>query len=223
MPDPTALALLALLWLSYFLLHSWLASLRIKYWIANHYPAVTPWYRLIFNGVAITLILPPAAYMWHLQGELLWQWQGFSAWIAHGLALLALGLFFWSLRFYDSREFLGLRQVRMRIQQVEDQEHFQISPLHRFVRHPWYSIGLVLVWSQEMDPARLVSAVMISLYFLIGSRVEERKLTILHGEIYREYRKRVPGLMPSPWSYLTQKQAQVLLSKGGSRGHGEAI
>ncbi len=223
MPDPTSLTLLALLWLIYFLLHSWLASLRIKFWIANRYPAVTPWYRLIFNLLAIALILPPAGYMRFLQSEPLWHWHGFSAWIAHGLALLALSLFFWSLRFYDSSEFLGLRQIRMRIQQIEDQEHFQISPLHRFVRHPWYSIGLVLVWSQEMDPARLVSALMISLYFLIGSRLEERKLSILHGEIYQEYQKRVPGLIPSPWSYLTRNQAQVLLSKGGSRRYGETI
>ncbi|MEN8180597.1 MAG: hypothetical protein ABFS39_18525 [Pseudomonadota bacterium] len=210
MPDILSLALLACLWLAYFLLHSWLASLQLKHWVARQHPELTPWYRLIFNGLALILLSPPVGYMWHLNSAPLWQWHGITAWLAYGLMTLAAFGFIWSLNFYDGSQFLGLRQLRMRIHAVEDQERFHISPLHRYVRHPWYSLGLVLVWTQEMDPARLVSGLAITLYFIFGSFQEEKKLLVYHGEKYREYQKLVPGLIPSPWSHLSREQARSL-------------
>ena len=122
----------------------------------------------------------------------------------------ALFGFFWSLKFYDGSEFLGLRQIRLGIREVRDQERFHISPLHRYVRHPWYNLGLVLVWTEDMDPARLVSALVITLYFVIGSYQEEKKLLVYHGEQYRRYQQQVPGLIPKPWRYLSREQADKL-------------
>ena len=114
---------------------------------------------------------------------------------------------------YDGSEFLGLRQLRGGLTAVEDQERFNLSPLHRYVRHPWYSLGLVLVWTRDMDPAFLTTAVMITLYFVLGSRLEERKLLVYHGELYRSYRRRVPSLVPLPWRYLTREQARTLAAE----------
>jgi protein-S-isoprenylcysteine O-methyltransferase Ste14 len=173
-----------------------------------------PWYRLGFNGLALLLLLPPLTLMWRLRTESLWEWQGLSAWFAHGLTALALLGFVWTLRFYDGSEFLGLRQLRLGIHDIQDQERLHISPLHRYVRHPWYGLGLVLIWTQEMDPARLLSALLITLYLLIGLRFEERKLLVYHGDVYNEYRRRVPGLIPNPWHRLTREQADALLHRG---------
>lgn len=213
MPSPNSLALLALLWLGYFLSHSLLASLGVKRWVATHMPQLLPWYRLTFNGLAILLLAIPLGFMWDLRSDPLWEWQGISAWFAYGIALLALAGFFWSLHYYDGQEFLGLRQLRLGSHDIKDQECLHISPLHRYVRHPWYGLGLVLVWTQEMDPARLLSAVLITLYLVIGSRIEERKLLVYHGEVYREYRRLVPGLFPVPWRRLSHKQADDLLRR----------
>jgi protein-S-isoprenylcysteine O-methyltransferase Ste14 len=137
------------------------------------------------------------------------------------LAVAAALGFLWSLRWYDGSEFLGLRQWRRDLRAAEDQEGFHLSPLHRYVRHPWYSLGLVLVWTRDMDPAFLMTALMITLYFALGSRLEERKLLVYHGEIYRRYRRRVPGLIPIPWRYLTGQQARDLMDEaltGGGNG-----
>ncbi len=66
MPSPSSLILLALLWLGYFLIHSWLASLGLKRWVADQPSSgFTPWYRLIFNILAVLLLIPPVAYMWY--------------------------------------------------------------------------------------------------------------------------------------------------------------
>jgi hypothetical protein len=61
-----------------------------------------------------------------------------------------------------------------------------------------------------MDPAFLTTAVMITLYFVLGSRLEERKLLVYHGDVYRRYRRLVPSLVPLPWRYLTREQADNL-------------
>jgi len=212
-PSLIDLMLLAAVWLGYFALHSLLASLAVKRWVARNRPRWMPAYRLFYNLAAILLLLPPLAMTLALRGEPLWQWSGPWRWISAALTLAALFGFVRSLRHYDSAEFLGLRQWRHRERNVEDQEHFHISPLHRYVRHPWYSLGLVLVWSQDMDPAFLTSAIAITLYFAAGSWLEERKLMIYHGEAYREYRRRVPGLIPLPWRYLSREQAEKLLSQ----------
>ncbi|MEJ2465774.1 MAG: hypothetical protein P8045_08705 [Candidatus Thiodiazotropha sp.] len=207
------LILLCLLWLAYFGIHSLTASLWLKSRIAARWPTLMPSYRLAFNAASALLLLPPLALMWSLGGEPLWRYEG----IWDGLRFTLMGLaavgFIWSLRYYDGMEFLGLRQLHENLHEIEDQERLHISPLHRFVRHPWYSLGLVLVWTQEMDEARLLSSLMITGYLLIGSRLEENKLQIYHGERYRRYREQVPGLIPRPDRYLSRSQAARLLEE----------
>ncbi len=169
-------------WLLYFLIHSILASLRMKRWFAGRWPDLMPAYRLGFNVLALVLLIPPLYLIYSADGSYLWRWTGYGWWLANGLALLALFGFAWSSRYYDGDEFLGLRQWRDRERSVEDQERFQISPLHRYVRHPWYSLGLALIWTRDMNPEFLVTAILATLYFVFGSRLEERKLITYHGE-----------------------------------------
>jgi len=204
------LLLLCVAWLLYFLIHSLLASLGVKGWVARRWPDLMPAYRLGYNALAGLLLIPPLYLVYGSGSEYLWRWQGLTWWLANGLALLALAGFYWSLRFYDTGEFIGLRQWRQRERRVEDQEHFHISPLHRYVRHPWYSLGLVLIWTRDMTPEFLLTAVLATLYFLFGSWLEERKLLVYHGERYRRYRNRVPGLIPLPWRVLSSEEARAL-------------
>jgi len=167
-----------------------------------------PAYRLFFNLLALLLLLPPLYLTYHLNGPWLWRWSGPAGWFVNGLALLAIALFYWTLRYYDSGEFIGLKQWRKRLESVEDQEHFHLSPIHRFVRHPWYFLALVLIWSRDMNLPFLLTAIVITLYFWIGSRLEESKLMAYHGSLYQRYRERVPGLLPLPWRYLSKEEAE---------------
>lgn len=201
---------LSLAWLAYFALHSLLASLAVKRWVAAHHPGLMPAYRLGFNTVAVLGALPIVWLFYRYPGPTLWQWAGAQAWLANTLALAAVGGFFHSLRFYDMEEFAGLRQLRCGTRTVEDQERFQLSPFHRYVRHPWYFFSLAIVWTRDMNAAMLVSAVMITAYLIVGSRLEERKLLLYHGERYRRYRDKVAGLVPLPWKILARDEADEL-------------
>lgn len=207
------MTLLLFCWLAYFALHSTLASLQVKHRVAARHPELVPAYRLTFNTLAVLLLLPILWLMYHTPGPMLWRWDGAAAWLANGLALAALAGFARTLKFYDMQEFLGLRQWHVHTRRVEDLEHFHLSPFHRFVRHPWYFFGLILIWTRDMNASLLLSSVMMTLYFVIGSRLEEKKLLVYHGAAYRRYMARVPGLLPLPWKTLSAAEAAELVRK----------
>lgn len=214
-----SLAWLGLGWLAYVVLHSLLAALGIKARITRRWPAFAPGYRLAFNAIAVILLMPLLWATYALPGDWLWRWSGPWAWLADGLALAALAGFWISARGYDMGEFLGTRPLRERRANAGEHENFRISPLHRHVRHPWYALGLVLVWTRDINPAQLVSALSISLYLLVGSWLEERKLEARFGAAYRTYKARVPGLLPLPWKHLTAAEAENLVQGTRHRQH----
>ena len=204
---------LVIAWLIYFIVHSILASTPVKMLLSQHLAKYSASYRLLYNFVAIILLFPILVMMRHYSGDSLWQWVAPASWLANGLALLALTGFIWSLRYYDSREFLGFTQLSRKDVSADHHEALTLSPLHRFVRHPWYFFALVIIWTRDMDAAFLTSAIMMTLYFIIGSRLEEKKLIRYYGETYQIYRERVPALFPSPWAYLTDSDAENLEKK----------
>lgn len=205
-------------WIAYGVLHSVLASLTLKRWLSRRLPGLMPAYRLVYNAVAVGLILPLLWFTYSLPGPALWAWHGPWGWLANILAAGAIAGFLWSLRYYDGAEFLGLRQLLRGEHAPEDQEHLHLSPLHRVVRHPWYSFGLVILWTRDMNAPLLVTAAALTLYLVIGSRLEERQLIAYYGDAYREYRRRVPALIPLPWKRLDSTTAKRLEQQAS--GHG---
>ena len=199
--------------LAYFVLHSLIASIMMKQWVAKHWPKVMPFYRLAFNILAVVLSLPLLMVMYLFPGEPLWQWQGIGFYLTSAIAMLAVIGFFYSLKYYDIAEFLGTRQLKEHIMSVHDQENFHISPMHRYVRHPWYFIALVLIWTRDVSTVQLLVYLLVTAYFIIGSRMEERKLIAYHGDVYRKYQKKVAGVVPLPWKILSAEQAEILLKE----------
>jgi len=206
-------------WALYALIHSLLASIAVKRRIAKRWPAALRAYRIVFNVLSLLLLLPLLAALVVWRGPLLWTWSGPWAWLANGFALAALAGFVWSLRYYDTGVFSGLAQWRERRTGIDDGERFNLSPLHRYVRHPWYALALVILWTRDMDEVRLVSAICISLYLWLGSLLEERKLLVLHGDVYARYRRRVNGLIPWPGRVLDAAEARQLVATAGPDRH----
>lgn len=210
--DSYQIVTIALLWLAFFLIHSVTASLNLKSWVARYHTKWMPAYRLAFNAFSVILVLPILWLSFAWSSEPLWHWGSVMFWLLQFITLLTIIAFYFSLRYYDMAEFMGTKQWSERNQSIEDQEQFKIGEFHRFVRHPWYTMGIIIIWCRELDPVMLTSAVMLTLYFILGSRLEERKLLQYHGEIYRQYMQKVPGLLPRPWRYLSRSQARELLS-----------
>ena len=205
--------------MGYFFLHSALASTAAKDWVATHVPHFARYYRLVYNLIATLLLIPPLWIVHTGEGGSLWTWHGPTRWLADGLAIAAVLGFLWSLRYYDMGEFLGLKQP----QSADQSQRFILSPFHRHVRHPWYFFALVIVWTRDMDTTWLVSSAAITVYFVIGSRLEERKLVREFGESYRRYQRSVPALIPLPGRHLGRAEASEIIEsyKNNSRGRGD--
>ena len=170
-----------------------------------------PMYRLLFNTQSVLLLAPPLYLLLTWNGPMLWEWYGMTQTVMVLLMMGAAGLFIYTLHDYDSAEFFGIRQWRNGIKSVHDQEQFVLSPMHRFVRHPWYFLLLVILWTQEMNAAQLLTAILVTLYLSVGSRLEEKKLTQYHPAIYPRYQAQVPALLPNPFRFLSKEQAELLL------------
>ena len=72
-----------------------------------------------------------------------------------------------------------------------------VSGLYRFVRHPLYFFSIILFWLfPYMTDLLLAFFLAGTLYFLLGTIPEERKLAATFGETYEKYRQEVPWMIP---------------------------
>lgn len=82
----------------------------------------------------------------------------------------------------------------------KQEEPFLVTTgLHGRIRHPLYTGTLLLLWSLCLfvpKLSHLLSVVTITLYTVIGARLEEAKLEKTFGDQYTSYKNRVPMLFP---------------------------
>lgn len=178
--DLPSLLLLAASWLLFGALHSLLAGATLERLFGRHA-------RLAFNVLAVATMAAPLAILAGLPAAPLFDEPVWLRGLRHGLSATALLGFIHTLKFYSMPAFLGLRTETWPL---------TFSPWHCYVRHPWYFLMLVFIWSQALSAPWLVSALCISAYLVVGSRIEEQRLLRRHPGSYAAYRRIVPGLIP---------------------------
>ena len=79
------ISILLLIWLAYFSLHSWTASLRFKNRVYAKWPKFEPYYRLSYNAISVVTLLPPLGLTILWKTDLFLQWKGGWVWLANTL------------------------------------------------------------------------------------------------------------------------------------------
>ncbi len=174
--------------------HSWLASLGVKRAVrrgtGEHAARL---YRLAYNVFSALTFIPILVLVRLLPDKLLYAVP--SPWLFLMLAgqLLAVLCIILTLLEVDALSFVGLRQPF----QGEAPSHLVTGGFYRWVRHPLYLFGLLILWlTPVMTRNLLVAYVALSVYLIIGAMFEERKLLREFGPAYAQYKARTPMLIP---------------------------
>jgi protein-S-isoprenylcysteine O-methyltransferase Ste14 len=178
--DPLHLLLLTASWLLFAISHSLLAGTTLDRLFGRYS-------RLAFNFVAIGMMALPFAIAARLPVIPLWDEPNWLYWTRHGVSFVAVLALIHTLKFYSLPGFLGLKAETWAL---------TFSPWHRWVRHPWYFLTLILIWAHAMTETWLVNALCITLYLIVGSRIEEKRILRYHPDSYAQYCRIVPGLLP---------------------------
>lgn len=176
--------------------HSLLAATPVRAQIQNRLRLRSPCYRLLYTvisiiGLAVLLIwLPPT-------GETLYRVARPWSLALYAIQALAAGAFLLAVRDFNGAAFLGLDCFRKAPQIPET---LNVSGLFRYCRHPMYSAAMLfMLCNPHMTVGWLAYTVNISLYFVIGSLFEERRLLQQFGDAYRRYRDTTPRFVPRLW------------------------
>lgn len=190
-------ALYALAWVSFGAGHSLLAAPAGRYWLTTRFG---PAHRLAYNAVALIHVTAVWAVGWRTLGPAS---PSFTLpvsliWVQHGLFVVGVGALVLSLRSYDIGRLLGTAQVRAARTDtgLPEDEPLRLDGPHRWVRHPLYLAGFMILWGRAVDPFGLATAVWGSAYLVVGTVFEERKLLRLYGAAYADYRRCVPMFLP---------------------------
>jgi protein-S-isoprenylcysteine O-methyltransferase Ste14 len=182
--------LLASAWAAYFFVHSFLAATYVKKWVEISLPKAFPYYRIGYNIIAFSSLLPLLFWSITTPNKALnlpdWTWYAGVFFITLGLYLLIRAF-----QAFDGAEFLGLKE--------ESTPILVQKGMYQYVRHPLYLATIVLIFglflclpTQKMGLTLLISY----LYIGIGYRLEERKLIAIFGTEYLAYQSRVKALIP---------------------------
>lgn len=186
----------------YGIIHSLLAALGIKSLFRKLIGerAYQGWYMLFFNVIAVILLLPVLWLLASDSDETIWRID--APWRYALLAVQAVGLIGLALSLLqiDGMRFLGVRQALTWLRGDSlplPSETLQTSGVYALVRHPLYLFTLMVIWPVATMTATWFGFCLgATLYFVIGSRLEEQKLHQFFGEAYENYRARTPWLIP---------------------------
>lgn len=176
--------------------HSVMARPTFKRWWTRFVPQPIErsTYVLLSNVMLIVLFLlwqPIQGTAWNVQSEvgrtLLW-------------ALFAIG---WLMvpavtMLINHFDLFGLRQVWLHLKgQPYSHLPFRTPLAYKRVRHPLYVGWIIAFWATPtMTLGHLLFASVLTGYILIAIRFEERNLVEHFGQVYADYRKQVPMLIP---------------------------
>ncbi|WLG71618.1 methanethiol S-methyltransferase [Pseudomonas simiae] len=144
-------------------------------------------------GVMFWLWHPITYQVWHI--ETAWARALITGlfWTGWAIVLLATLLI-------SHFELFGLKQAIDRWRDTAQHAPvFRTPLLYKIIRHPLYLGFLIAFWATpDMTVGHLQFAMGLTVYLFIGTYFEEKDLTVLFGDRYREYQREVSMIFPMP-------------------------
>lgn len=189
------------LWTGWGLLHSILASRRVK---AACELVLGPRYALYPLGYTVIslwtfgLVLVKEPDL----PQILWALEGLPKYLLYAVQASGLGLLAWAAVTVPGLKMLGLPQLadmlRGRVPDEADiQRDFRATGAYAVVRHPMHAGGILfLACAPVQSLGGLVFALFGCAYMVAGTLLEERRLRRDLGPVWADYARRVPMFVP---------------------------
>ncbi len=193
--------LLGGLWAAYCIVHSLLISPSFVDRIKERFPDGHRYHRLAFNLFSTLTLVPIALYSLSLSTAPLFTWEGPLRWLQVAFILTGAALMIAGAANSDFREFIGLSQISRpdACGGISADCELNTSGILGMVRHPWYTAVMVLLWARDLDLAAIIVNTVLTVYVIVGTHLEERKLIAAFGQTYRDYQQNVSMFLPIKW------------------------
>ena len=190
---------LSLLWVGYCALHSFLISIRFTNFITRLLKNYYAFYRLFYVLFSLVLLVLLINFTSQLDNEIIISYNSPWSIIRYILMYGSLLAFFWAFFFnYDSLSFFGIRQILNfgKVKEVNPSDEIKRNGLLGLIRHPMYFCLIIYLWSQTFKKIDIIVNALLTIYVIIGTLLEEKKLVLEFGDAYVKYQKEVPMLIP---------------------------
>lgn len=188
----TNISLTIIFWIFYFFIHSFLANRFVKNRIISALHLSNKVYRLLYSLISVLSLLPIFYFLSATKSDFLLPQTQILKFISLALSTWGVIIIKMAFKNYRLREFLGFSNT-------EGQLELMQSGVLKYVRHPIYSGTILLFigfWLFIPNVLNLVTVICTFLYLPIGIRLEEEKLIVEYGDLYRRYKDKVPALIP---------------------------
>ncbi len=192
------LILLVALWSGWCFLHSFLIADSVTAWMKRRLKERFAYYRLFYVCLSVMTFFPIAFFQLTSEQQVIFSWSGWWQVLRYAGVLYALFMFWAGARAFDLGYFLGFQQIEAYKSKTDlPAGQFSSTGILQYVRHPWYSGGIVLVWVfGPVTDLSLAVKIVLTAYLIVGTKLEERKMVRVFGEEYRDFQRQVPMLVP---------------------------
>lgn len=182
-------------WVLYFTLHSVMASEGVKERVRHGLGSGYRFYRLFYSAVSTMGLVVLLMINANLKTAYFFESEGIIRYLSLMLTTFGVMTIQLAFRQYRLKSFLGF---------APEQRSLRREGILKLVRHPIYS-GLILTTIGFFlfipNLATLITCACILAYLPVGIYLEEKKMIGYFGQVYLDYRREVPALIPH-WRQL---------------------
>lgn len=189
---------IALLWIGYCALHSYLISINFSRFLNNLLKNYYAFYRLFYVILSLYLLIVLINFTDQFNSPVILEYSPTGNFLKYTIMILCLIMFLWAFLFsYDPLSFFGIRQI-MNMKHTAGLSPGKVSRhgLLAYTRHPMYFALIIFLAVSSVTLMDIIVNAILILYVVIGTVLEEKKLILEFGDQYRDYQQEVPMLIP---------------------------
>lgn len=186
---------IALMWIGYCALHSYLISISFTKIMTRVLRKYYAYYRFFYVLISLILLVPLINYTNQFDNSTIITYGPFLTIIRYILTSSSVIIFLWAfLLNYDSLSFFGIRQIidQRKIKNLTSCNDLKKNGLLGIIRHPMCLALIIFLWCQTFTLFNMLINIILTIYIIIGTRLEEKKLVLEFGDVYIKYQQEVP-------------------------------